>query len=167
MEPTRDCLIGDTLDIFYALGVPRGKMTKKAKKEAVKRIREELRELQEAIDNNDHVEELDACADLIVVVCDYAYRNNYPLEEGLAMVNFSNASKILVGDELDNTEDDFAHLEAKGKRGLQVLRVDYEGFESAIPTGCIVDETGKFQKPLKFVEPMLEQLFVTPSEEDK
>ena len=100
METTRDCLIGDTLDIFYAWGVPRKKMTKTAKKEAVKRIREELRELQAAIDADDPVEELDACADLIVIVADYAYRNKYPLEEGLAMVNFSNASKILVGDEL-------------------------------------------------------------------
>jgi len=165
METTRDCLIGDTLDIFYAWGVPRKKMTKTAKKEAVKRIREELRELQAAIDADDPVEELDAICDLIVISADYAYRNKYPLEEGLAMVDFSNASKILVGDELDNTEDDFANLEAKGKKGLHVVRVNYEGFEDAIPTGCILDRTGKVQKPLKFVEPMLEQLFITPETE--
>ena len=165
MDTTRDCLVGEALDVIFSWGVPRGKMTKKAKRESIKRIKEELKELQHAVDNNDPVEELDACADLIVIVADYAYRNKYPLEEGLAMVNFSNASKILVGDELDNTEDDFANLEAKGKEGLHVVRVNYEGFEDVIPTGCIMDRTGKVQKPLKFAEPMLEQLFIIPETE--
>ena len=52
--------LSECLDIFYAWGIPRGKQTKKAQKNSIKFIREELKELQEAVDTNDRVAMLDA-----------------------------------------------------------------------------------------------------------
>lgn len=147
--------LSDTLDIFYSWGVPRGKQTKKAQKNSIKFIREELKELQEAVSANDRVAMLDACADILVITLDFAYRNELPIEEGLAMVNMSNSTKTLIGDELDNCQDSLDALATKGYEGLRVVRVEYEGFEDAIPTGSIVDGDGKVRKPLKFVEPHL------------
>lgn len=150
------CRISETLDIFHAWGVPVGKMTKKAKRECVKRIRSELKELMEAIDASDPVEELDALCDLIVISADYAHRAGYDLEAGMDLVNLSNSTKTLWDDELDNCEDSIKALEEKGKKGLKVIQADHGELGRS---GCIVDETMKVQKPLKFTEPMLGLLF--------
>ncbi len=157
--------LSDTLDILYSWGVPRGNQTKKAQKNSIKFIREELRELQEAVDTNDRVAMLDACADILVITLDFAYRNELPIEEGLMMVNMSNSTKTLIGDELDNCQDSLDALAEKGYEGLHVVRADYTGFEDAVPTGSIVDKDGKVRKPLKFVEPMLAELFVEAFDE--
>ena len=154
--------VSESLDIFYAWGVPRGNQTKKAQKNSIKFIREELRELQEAVDTQDRVAMLDACADILVITLDFAYRNELPIEEGLMMVNMSNSTKTLIGDELDNCQDSLDALAAKGYEGLHVVRADYTGFEEFVPTGSIVDRDGKVRKPLKFVEPHLQLLFEAP-----
>lgn len=159
--------ISECLDIFYSWGIPRGKQTKKAQKNSVKFIREELRELQQAVYEDDRQGMLDACADIIVITLDFAYRNELPIEEGLTLVNMSNSTKTLVGDELDNCQDSIEALEAKGYEGLRVVRADYTGFEDAIPTGSIVDKDGKVRKPLKFVEPYLHLLFEDEQEESQ
>lgn len=155
--------MSETLDIFYSWGVPRGKQTKKAQKNSIKFIREELKELQEAVDAKDRVAMLDACADILVITLDFAYRNELPIEEGLAMVNMSNMTKTLIGDELDNCQDSIDALAAKGYEGLRVVRADYTGFEDALETGSIIDKDNKVRKPLKFVEPYLKLLI----EDDK
>ena len=151
--------LSDCLDIFYSWGIPRGKQTKKAQKNSIKFIKEELKELQEAVDTKDRVAMLDACADILIITLDFAYRNELPIEDGLALVNASNSTKTLIGDELENCQDSLDALAQKGYEGLRVVSADYTGFEDAVPTGSIVDKDGKVRKPLKFTEPYLELLF--------
>jgi len=164
VAPESYCRISDALDILYSWGVPRGGQTKKAKRNAVKNIREELRELSEAIDNDDVAEQLDAIADIIFVSLDYAYRNNLPIEEGMTMVNLSNSTKTLWGDHLNNCQDSIKALEAKGYEGLTTTLVTYTGGETS---GSIMDKDLKVRKPLHFVEPMIRELLEGGSDEGK
>lgn len=167
MEPTTDCRISRMLDIFFSWGVPKG-MTKTAKREAVKRIREEVRELSEAIDNNDDVAALDAICDIQVISADYAYRCGYDLENAVDEVNNSNATKTLYGEDvLNNCQDSLDALAAKGKQDLRVVRADYgdlEDSEDFLATGSIIDKQGKVQKPLTFAEPDLTLFVGEPNE---
>lgn len=159
MDLTQDCRIEEILDWNFAAAVVKDK-TKKGRQNALRQIREECKELSEAIKNNDDKEQLDAICDILWVCVGYAYRMDWDISGALDEVHASNFSKLLLGDECnpENLKEDFATLEEKGKEGLKVVTADY-GDPDVVPTGSIQDSHNKVCKPLKFVPPYL-TLFV-------
>lgn len=62
-------------------------------------IREEFRELEQALDANDVVSVADALADMVYVIYGLAWRCGIPLDEVVAEVHRSNMTKVpTVGD---------------------------------------------------------------------
>ncbi len=59
-----------------------------------KLIREEYKELFDAVDNQDEVEELDACLDLIWVIVGYMHSRGWDIEGGWDEVARSNMAKL-------------------------------------------------------------------------
>lgn len=161
MDITQECKISEILDLNFAWAVPKDK-TKRGRQNALRQIREECKELSEAIRLNDDVEQLDALVDILWVVVGYAYRMGWDIEGALNEVYYSNHSKLLLGGQLDpeNAEAEIKRLEERGKEGVRVVEADYgdladsEGF---VRTGSLQDKYNKVQKPSWFVAPNLER----------
>ena len=159
MDITQECRISEILDWNFALGVPKDK-TKRGRQNALRQIKEECKELPEAIKNNDDVEQLDALVDILWVVVGYAYRMGWDIEGAMDEVYLSNHTKMLIGGQLDpeNAETEIKRLEERGKEGVRVVEADYgdladsEGF---VRTGSLQDKYNKVQKPSRFVSPDL------------
>jgi len=159
MDVNDECRISQILDLNYAWSVPKD-TTKRGKQNALRQVKEEVREMTKAIKENDDVELLDSICDTIWTCCGMAYRLGFNLEGALDEVHASNFSKLLLGDECkhENLKEDFTTLEENGKEGLKVVTANY-GDPDVIPTGSIQDSNNKVCKPLKFVPPYL-TLFV-------
>lgn len=155
MDVNDECRISQILDLNYAWSVPKD-TTKRGKQNALRQVKEEVREMTQAVKENDDVELLDSICDIIWVCCGMAYRLGFSLEEALDEVHASNFSKLLLGDECnpENLKEDFAALEEKGKEDLKVVTADY-GDAEEISTGSIQDRYNKVCKPKKFIEPDL------------
>jgi NTP pyrophosphatase (non-canonical NTP hydrolase) len=163
---------GDVSDIIgwnYAAAVPRD-TRKKTKQNALKQIREEVKELSQAIQDNDEVEQLDALIDIVWVCVGYAFRANMDIEGALAEVFYSNQTKILLNSRLDYAEVDMAQLEADGKEGLKVVEADYGDIDQdyfLFRTGTIQDANDKVQKPLGYEPPDLHSFVNLSGDIDK
>ena len=160
MDVTPECKISEVLDWNFACGVKK-ETTKKSKQDALRQVKEEVKEMAQAIKDNDDVELLDSICDTIWVCVGLAYRLGFRLEEALDEVYYSNHSKMLLGGQLDpeNAEAEIKRLEDRGKEGVRVVEADYgdladsEGF---VRTGSLQDKYNKVQKPSWFISPNLE-----------
>lgn len=160
MDITQECKISELLDWNFACGVKKD-VTKRGKQDALRQVKEEVKEMAQAIKDNDDIELLDSICDTIWVCVGLAYRLGFRLEEALSEVYYSNHSKLLLGGQLDpeNAEAEIKRLEERGKEGVRVVEADYgdladsEGF---VRTGSLQDKYNKVQKPSWFVAPNLE-----------
>lgn len=159
MDINDTCKISEILDLNFAWAVPKNK-TKKSKQDALRQIKEEVKEMAQAIKENDDVELLDSICDTIWVCVGLAYRLGFQLEEALDEVYYSNHSKLLLGGQLDpeNAEAEIKRLEERGKEGVRVVEADYgdlKDSEGFVRTGSLQDKYNKVQKPSWFISPDL------------
>jgi len=159
MDVTEECRISQILDLNYAWAVPKD-TTKRGKQNALRQIKEEVREMTKAIKENDDVELLDSICDTIWTCCGMAYRLGFNLEGALDEVYYSNHSKLLLGDQLntENAEAEIKRLEENGKENVRVVEADYGDITDdpeSIRTGSLQDKHNKVQKPSWFVSPDL------------
>jgi hypothetical protein len=84
-------------------------------------IREEVRELEEAVQAEDMVETLDALGDILVVTYGMAYRLGYNADEVYDMIHKSNMSK-------------FCTSEAEAQATVEKYRTEYEAGSSPYAT---------------------------------
>lgn len=159
MDTTQECKISEILDWNFATGVPKD-TTKKSRQDALRQVKEEVREMTQAIKENDDVELLDSICDIIWVCVGMAYRLGFQLEEALDEVYYSNHSKLLLGGQLDpeNAEAEIKRLEERGKEGVRVVEADYgdlKDSEGFVRTGSLQDKYNKVQKPSWFISPDL------------
>jgi len=71
MDVNDECRISQILDLNYAWAVSKD-TTKKGKQNALRQVKEEVREMTQAIKENDDVELLDSICDIIWVCCGMA-----------------------------------------------------------------------------------------------
>ena len=130
-------------------------------KAAYEFIQEEFNELQDAINENDYTETLDALGDILVVVAGMCYRLGVNPEEVLKRVNDSNYSKFLPPKNKRQVDKEYELLAyrtiAKYKDDPRYSNVEIDA-ETGVVTGTTKQGNKKILKGITFKEPKLSDL---------
>jgi len=121
-------------------------ITKEAKQQQLKLIQEEVKELKEALDTEDLVEQLDACSDILITVFGYMLkleRQGADLGKALIKTGQNNLTKFPA--DRDVVEDTVQFYKNKGIETKISLDLMYNKW-------VIRDMSGKYRKPKGFVE---------------
>jgi hypothetical protein len=119
-------------------------------------IQEEFNELQDAINENNYTETLDALGDILVTVAGMCYRLGVDPEEVLKRVNDSNFSKFLPPKEKGVIDKEYELLAyrtiTKYKDDPRYSNVEIDA-ETGVATGITKEGNKKVLKAITFVEP--------------
>ena len=121
-------------------------ISKEAKQQQLKLIQEEVKELKEALDTEDLVEQLDACSDILITVFGYMLkleRQGADLGKALIKTGQNNLTKFPT--DRDVVEDTVQFYKNKGIETKISLDLMYNKW-------VIRDMSGKYRKPKGFVE---------------
>ena len=121
-------------------------ISKEAKQQQLKLIQEEVKELKEALDTEDLVEQLDACSDILITVFGYMLkleRQGADLGKALIKTGQNNLTKFPT--DRDVVEDTVQFYKNKGIETKISLDLMYNKW-------VIRDMSGKYRKPKGFIE---------------
>jgi len=121
-------------------------ITKEAKRQQLKLIKEEVQEIQDALDSDDLTEQLDGCIDSLVTIFGYMLkleRQGADLGKALVKTGQNNLTKFPTDPKV--VEDTIEFYKNKGIETKVSLDLMYNKW-------VIRDMSGKYRKPKGFVE---------------